>query len=102
MCFVPTEALSAHQFKKVVVNDKLNWRRDNLNSGIRKRNPPLFFEKTLWFDGGLYYPFWMVALMEQSSNQILMDMKNIYKFKDIIGLSTISTDIHQEIIDNIP
>ena len=44
----------------------------------------------------------MVALMEQSSNQILIDMQNIYKFKDIIEVSMNSSDIYQEIIDNNP
>jgi hypothetical protein len=28
----------------------------------------------------------LVALMEQNSNQIMMDMKNIYNFKDIFDL----------------
>ncbi len=28
----------------------------------------------------------LVALMHQSSNQILIDMKNIYEFKDVIEL----------------
>ncbi len=40
--------------------------------------------------------------MEQSSNQILIDMKNIYKFKDIIELSNDRSDIYQKIIDNNP
>ena len=40
--------------------------------------------------------------MEQNSNQILMDMKNIYKFKDIIEFSNNSSDIYQGIIDNNP
>jgi len=40
--------------------------------------------------------------MEQTSNQILMDMKNIYEFKDIIEFSKNSSDIHQGIIDNNP
>ena len=40
--------------------------------------------------------------MEQNSNQILMDMKNIYQFKDIIELSTNNVDIYQENIDSIP
>ena len=44
----------------------------------------------------------MVALMHQSSNQILIDMKNIYEFKDIIELSTNSSEIYQENIDNNP
>ena len=40
--------------------------------------------------------------MEQSSNQILMDMKNIYEFRDIIEVLMNSSDIYQEIIDNNP
>ncbi len=44
----------------------------------------------------------MVALMEQSSNQILIDMRNIYKFKDIIELSANRRNIYQENIDNNP
>ena len=44
----------------------------------------------------------MVAQMEQSSNQILIDMKNIYEFKDIIEFSNDRSDIHLKIIDNIP
>ncbi len=32
--------------------------------------------------------------MEQNSNQILMDMKNIYKFRDILGLSANYGDIN--------
>ena len=44
----------------------------------------------------------LVALMEQSSNQILMDMKNIYEFRDIIEVLMNSSDIYQEIIDNNP
>jgi hypothetical protein len=34
----------------------------------------------------------MVAIMEQSSNQILIDMKNIYEFKDILEFSANSGD----------
>ena len=44
----------------------------------------------------------MVALIEQNSNQILLDMKNVYEFKDIIRFSNDRSDIHQKIIDNIP
>ena len=44
----------------------------------------------------------LVALIEQSSNQILMDMKNIYEFRDIIEVSMNSSDIYQESIDNNP
>ncbi len=35
----------------------------------------------------------LVALMEQSSNQILLDMKNIYEFRDIIEFSIYGSDI---------
>jgi hypothetical protein len=45
---------------------------------------------------------YLLALIEQSSNQILMDMKNIYEFRDIIEVSMNSSDIYQEIIDNNP
>jgi len=44
----------------------------------------------------------MVAQMEQNSNQILMGMQNIYKFKDIIEFSENSSDGYQEIIDINP
>ncbi len=44
----------------------------------------------------------MVALMVQSSNQILIDMKNIYEFRDIIEFPINGSDIYQEIIDNNP
>ncbi len=44
----------------------------------------------------------LVAQIEQSSNQILIDMKNIYEFKDIIELSTNGSDIYQQNIDNSP
>ena len=40
--------------------------------------------------------------MEQNSNQILLNMKNIYKFKGVIGLSANNGDIYQENIDNNP
>lgn len=40
--------------------------------------------------------------MEQNSNQILLDMKNIYEFRDIIEISMNISDIYQEIIDNNP
>ena len=40
--------------------------------------------------------------MEQNSNQILLDMQNIYKFKDIIEFSKNSSDTYQGIIDNNP
>jgi hypothetical protein len=32
--------------------------------------------------------------MEQSSNQILIDMKNIYEFKDILEFSANSGDVN--------
>jgi len=44
----------------------------------------------------------LVALMHQSSNQILVDMKNIYKFRDIIEFTENDKDIYQENIDNNP
>ena len=44
----------------------------------------------------------LVALMHQSSNQILVDMKNIYKFKDIIEISVNNVAIGLENIDNNP
>jgi len=40
--------------------------------------------------------------MEQNSNQILLDMQNIYEFRDIIELSTNNREIYQEIIDSNP
>lgn len=40
--------------------------------------------------------------MLQSSNQILVDMRNIYEFRDIIEFSANSRDTYQEIIDNNP
>jgi len=40
--------------------------------------------------------------MEQSSNQILVDMQNIYKFKDIIRFLNDISDNHVKIIDNTP
>jgi hypothetical protein len=36
----------------------------------------------------------LVALMEQSSNQILIDMKNIYEFKDILEFSANNGDVN--------
>jgi hypothetical protein len=44
----------------------------------------------------------LVALMVKNSNQILIDMKNIYKFKDIIEISGNNMAIHLENIDNNP
>jgi len=44
----------------------------------------------------------LVALMEQSSNQILIDLQNIYTFKDIIEFSGDKTAMHLENIDTIP
>ena len=36
--------------------------------------------------------------MKQNSNQILLDIKNIYKLKDIKGFPINGTDINKEII----
>jgi len=44
----------------------------------------------------------MVAQTLQISNQILIDMKNIYELKDIIEFSGNSDVICQEIIDSNP
>jgi len=44
----------------------------------------------------------VVALMHQSSNQILTDMRNIYEFRDIVDLSANRRNIYQENIDNNP
>ncbi len=44
----------------------------------------------------------MVALMVQNSNQILINMRNIYKFRDIIELSGNPNDIYIENTDNNP
>ena len=44
----------------------------------------------------------MVALMLKNSNQILIDMRNIYEFKDILELSGNNMAIHLENIDNNP
>ncbi len=44
----------------------------------------------------------LVALIVQNSNQILMDIKNIYEFKDNIEFSTNSNDIDKVISDYIP
>ena len=41
----------------------------------------------------------LVAQMKQNSNQILLDIKNIYKLKDINGFSINGTDINKEIIN---
>ena len=40
--------------------------------------------------------------MHQSSNQILIDMRNIYKFRDILEFSGNKTAMHLENIDNNP
>lgn len=40
--------------------------------------------------------------MRQSSNQILLDMKNIYEFRDIIELSGNNRYLGQEFEDYIP
>jgi len=40
--------------------------------------------------------------MEQSSNQILLDMKNIYEFREIIELSGNVGDINKKNIHNNP
>ena len=40
--------------------------------------------------------------MVQNSNQILIDMKNIYEFRDIMVFSVNSKGIYQENTDNIP
>jgi hypothetical protein len=40
--------------------------------------------------------------MIQNSNQILIDMRNIYEFRDIIEFSANSKDIYKENIDNNP
>jgi hypothetical protein len=40
--------------------------------------------------------------MEQSSNQILIDMQNIYKLKDIIELSSNHGEKYPENIDSNP
>jgi len=39
----------------------------------------------------------MVALIEQNSNQILLDMKNIYEFRDIIDFPINTRNI---VLDN--
>ena len=44
----------------------------------------------------------LVALMHQSSNQILLDMKNIYEFRDIIEFSTNIGEIYHVNTDNNP
>jgi|GEM_PF-6652661 len=44
----------------------------------------------------------MVAQIEQNSNQILIDIKNIYEFKDIIRFSIIGTDNQEKLIEHIP
>jgi len=44
----------------------------------------------------------MAAQSLQISNQILLDMKNIYEFKDIIGVSANNGEIYQENIDDNP
>ncbi len=40
--------------------------------------------------------------MHQNSNQILIDMKNIYQFRDDIELMADNGYIYQENIDSIP
>jgi len=40
--------------------------------------------------------------MKQNSNQILLDIQNIYKFKDINGFSINGTDMNKDIIKYIP
>ncbi len=44
----------------------------------------------------------LIALMHQSSNQILMDMKNIYKFKDNIDFHKMYRYIACKVINYIP
>jgi len=62
--------------------------------------PDIWLEKLGEFI--LYPRYYLVALIVQNSNQILIDIKNIYEFKDIIRFSNDRSDIHQKIIDNIP
>jgi len=40
--------------------------------------------------------------MKQNSNQILLDIQNIYKLKDIKGFPINRTDINKEITNYIP
>jgi len=44
----------------------------------------------------------MVALMHQSSNQILIDMKNIYELRDIIEFPINSRDIELDKCEQYP